>query len=90
MFAMFMIVITFFLVLAFIIQPLFLTSKHLPGKKDISLDILRLRKTVIYRQIKEAEMEFEMGSLSKEDFERTRNQLKEEASQIIGKIRERT
>ena len=47
------------------------------------MDILRLRKTVIYRQIKEAEMEFEMGSLSKEDYERTRNQLKEEVSQKI-------
>ena len=87
MFAIFMIVLTFFLVLSFIIQPLFSKTPNRPKMNTGPSDILRLRKEVVYEQIKEADMEFEMGNLSKEDFERTRNQLKEEASQIIGEIR---
>ncbi len=50
--------------------------------------MLQLRKRNLYRQIKEAEMEFEMGSLSDEDYVRTRRQLKEEASRILAQIEE--
>lgn len=89
MFAMIMIVFTFFLVASFIIQPLFQKTMTRPVDTDTLFDTLKLRKEVVYAQIKEAELEFEMGNLSEEDFERTRNQLKIEASQIIAKIRKK-
>ena len=81
-----MIVLTFFLVISFIVQPLFMGVVDKPDIEDRSLDILKLRKKVVYKQIKEAEMEFEMGNLSEEDFHRTRNLLKSEASKIIAQI----
>lgn len=89
MFAAFMIVLTFVLVGGFIIQPLMMGKSTRPTGSDVSMDRLKLRKEVVYAQIKEAEMEFEMGNLSKGDFERSRTQLKEEASQIIGDIQKR-
>ena len=90
MFTIFMIVLTFFLVVSFIIRPLLMKSINRPSIIDTSLDILNLKKEVVYRQIKEAEMEFEMGDLSKRDFERTRNTLKQEASRIIAEIQRRS
>lgn len=89
MFLLFMIVLTFFLVGTFVIQPLLRKPMSAPDPQDASLDSLTLRKKVVYRQIKEAEMEFEMGNLSREDFEGTRNQLKQEAAQILAKQRKR-
>lgn len=70
----------------FIIQPLLLKKVDRPDDEDITLETLKLRKKVIYKQIKEAEMEYEMGNLSEEDYIRTRNSLKEEASSVIKTI----
>lgn len=89
MFGLFMIVLTFFLVGTFVIQPLLQKPMSAPPRKDASSDALVLRKQVVYRQIKEAEMEFEMGNLSREDYESTRNQLKQEAAQILAQLRKR-
>ncbi|MFQ6615934.1 MAG: hypothetical protein ACE5HZ_04105 [Fidelibacterota bacterium] len=89
MFGLFMIVLTFFVVGTFVIQPLLQKPMSAPAAEDASADSLMLRKKVVYRQIKEAEMEFEMGNLSREDFESTRNQLKQEAAQILAELRKR-
>ncbi|MEE9168018.1 MAG: hypothetical protein V3U24_11245 [Candidatus Neomarinimicrobiota bacterium] len=82
-----MIVLTFLVVGGFVIQPLLMKRVENPSSGDASATILNRQKEVIYKQIKEAEMEFEMGNLAKEDFERTRNQLKEEATHILQKMR---
>lgn len=89
MFGLFMIVLTFFLVGTFVIQPLLKKPMSAPTSQEASTDTLTLRKNVIYRQIKEAEMEFEMGNLSREDYQATRNQLKQEAAQILAQLRKR-
>jgi len=83
-----MIVLTFLLVIGFVIQPLFSNSRRNPFAGGRREEMLQLRKRNLYRQIKEAEMEFEMGSLSDEDYVRTRRQLKEEASRILAQIEE--
>lgn len=84
-----MIVLTFLLVAGFVVQPLFMEKTGSPSVKDTTLDKLNLRKELIYKQIKEAEMEFEMGNLSRKDFDRTRGQLKKEAVRIIGLIQKK-
>lgn len=84
-----MIVLTFFVVGTFVIQPLFQKPLSAPLSQDGSADALKLRKDVVYQQIKEAEMEFEMGNLSRKDFEATRNQLKQEAAEILAQLRKR-
>ncbi|MCH7730916.1 MAG: hypothetical protein IIB44_00155 [Candidatus Marinimicrobia bacterium] len=86
MYAEFMLLITFVIMVGFIIQPLLLKKVDRPDDEDITLETLKLRKKVIYKQIKEAEMEYEMGNLSEEDYIRTRNSLKEEASSVIKTI----
>ncbi len=83
MYAEFMLLITFVIIVGFIIQPLLLKKVDKPDYEEITLETLKLSKKVIYKQIKEAEMEYEMGNLSEEDYIRTRNSLKEEASSVI-------
>lgn len=84
MFAEIMILVTFVVLVTFIVQPLFASrAVDIPDIEDNEILNLQLRKEIIYRQIKEAEMERDMGNLSDEDYNRTRQQLKEEASQII-------
>ena len=90
MYAEFMLLITFVIMVGFIIQPLLLKKVDKPDGEDITLDTLKLRKKVIYKQIKEAEMEYEMGNLSEEDYIRTRNSLKEEASSVIKTIEKKS
>ncbi|MEE2876957.1 MAG: hypothetical protein VX822_04175 [Candidatus Neomarinimicrobiota bacterium] len=47
---------------------------------------LKLRKQSILEQIKELELEYEMGTVSPDDFQRNRNELKREASAIMAKL----
>jgi uncharacterized membrane protein len=84
MFAEIMVLLTFVFLVIFIVQPLFASQAaiHTDSEND-KMQTLQLRKEILYRQIKEAEMEHDMGNLSDEDYKRTRQQLKEEASQII-------
>ena len=51
--------------------------------EESTLNSLKRKKKILYRQIKEAEMEYEMGNLSEEDFIRTRQMLKQEVSQTL-------
>lgn len=86
MFAMIMTVLTFLLVAGFVVQPLLIGNLEPPTARDADLETLKLRKKVLYKQIKEAEMEFEIGILSDEDFAQTRNRLKKEVAQLISEI----
>jgi|TARA_B100000959_G_C14914923_1_gene596859 uncharacterized membrane protein len=87
MFAEIMILVTFAVLVIFIVQPLFATHVAIHSDtEDDEMQTLQLRKEIIFRQIKEAEMEHDMGNLSDEDYKRTRLMLKEEASLIIDDI----
>ena len=56
-----------------------------PWKNFVELDInvLKRKKLLLYRQIKELEMEYEIGNINDEDFDSNRALLKQEVSAII-------
>ena len=81
-----MIIVTFIIVLGFSVQPLFLPKKQNIDEGKSKIIILKLLKESIYDQIKELEMEYEMGTVSPSDFQRNRNELKLEASSILDKL----
>ena len=66
----------------FVLQPLFLSDL---GKIVVELDknVLKRKKLLLYRQIKELEMEYEIGNINDEDFDSNRALLKQEVSAII-------
>ena len=77
--------IFFVLPVIFAIQPLFLNKiKNLENQVDISS--LKRRKRILYRQIKELEMEFDIGNINQKDFEVSRKELKIEVSEVISKL----
>ena len=82
-----MIIVTFIIVLGFSVQPLFLPRKQNQDEEKSKIVVLKLLKESIYGQIKELEMEYEMGTVSPSDFQRNRNELKLEASSILDKLK---
>lgn len=82
-----MIILTFIIVLGFSVQPLFLPRKQNQDEEKSKIVVLKLLKESIYDQIKELEMEYEMGTVSPSDFQRNRNELKLEASSILDKLK---
>ena len=54
-----------------------------------SVEILKRKKIILYRQIKELEMEYDIGNLESEDFRNRRAELKSEVSLIIDKIKKK-
>jgi len=82
-----MIIFIFIIVLIFSIQPLFWNINELNFNNSNQNNSLELRKLSIYEQIKEIELEFDMGNISILDFERNRLELKKEVSDIIEKLK---
>jgi|TARA_B100000029_G_scaffold502818_1_gene578730 hypothetical protein len=80
-----LILIFFILPLIFVIQPLFLQKIE---EKDETLDrgTLKRKKIILYRQIKELEMEFDIGNINEDDFQATRTELKQEVSAVIAQL----
>ena len=79
--------IFFVLPIIFVIQPLFLNKvENLENEIDISS--LERRKQLLYRQIKELEMEFDIGNVNQKDFEISRKELKMEVSEVIAKLKD--
>ena len=77
-----LILIFFVVAVIFVLQPLFLSDL---GKIVVELDknVLKRKKILLYRQIKELEMEYEIGNINDEDFDSNRALLKQEVSAII-------
>ncbi len=71
----------------FVVQPLLETGGELPSTKEEDIDALQRRKILLYRQIKELEMEYEIGNLEHSDYQQYREELKQEISQVIGQIK---
>ncbi len=80
-----LILIFFILPVIFVIQPLFLPRIE---EKDEMLDrgTLKRKKLILYRQIKELEMEFDIGNINENDFQATRTELKQEVSAVIAQL----
>ena len=69
----------------YVIQPLFLEKvKYSVDETNLSL---KREKTILYRSIKELEMEFDIGNIDKVEFEKRRNLLKNEVSIILKKLK---
>ena len=86
MFAAIMIVLTFVLVLAFAVQPLFVSKSTAIALDKVKLETLQIEKLSLYEQIKELELEFDMGNVSSDDYQRNRIELKREVSAVLEQI----
>ena len=81
--------IFFFTILSvlYVIQPLFL--EEVKYSVDESILSLKREKIILYRNIKELEMEFDIGNIDKVEFEKRRNLLKNEVSIILNKLKKK-
>jgi len=80
-----LVLIFFILPIIFVLQPLLLDRiKNVDSKIDLSS--LKRKKRLLYRQIKELEMEFDIGNVNKDDFEIARKDLKIEVSEVIATL----
>ena len=80
--------IIFTVPLIYSIQPLFLDKIKIVNKTD-DKDLLKRKKIILYRRIKELEMEFDIGNLNKEDFLLRRSEIKSEVSEIIANLKKK-
>lgn len=71
----------------FVVQPLFMSRGEVPASKEEDLEALQRKKLLLYRQIKELEMEYEIGNLEQGDYQQAREDLKREVSQVMGQIK---
>ncbi len=85
-FGVIMSAITFAVVIGFVVQPLFSPRAERGENAAAVQSALALRKQSLLEQIKELELEYEMGTVSPGDFQRNRNELKREASTIIDQL----
>ena len=74
--------------LIYSLQPLLLYRINVVSK-PYDKEILKRKKILLYRQIKELEMEFDIGNLNKEDFLLRRSEIKAEVSEIITRIKKK-
>ena len=81
--------ILFFTIISvfYVIQPLFL--EKVKYSVDETILSLKREKTILYRSIKELEMEFDIGNIDKVEFEKRRNLLKNEVSIILNKLKKK-
>ena len=73
----------FCVVAAFVIQPLFLEQVPEIVDTESSSAVLKQRKKILYRQIKELDMDYHLGNIQDEDYRHTRDDLKKEVSAIL-------
>ena len=81
-----LIFIPFALSILYVIEPLFM-SKLANSYESEDQKSLKRKKTMLYRQIKELEMEYDIGNINNKDFTKMRIELKKEVSKIIIQIK---
>ena len=81
-----LIFIPFALSILYVIEPLFM-SKLANSYESEDQKSLKRKKTMLYRQIKELEMEYDIGNINNKDFTKMRIELKKEVSEIITQIK---
>ena len=81
-----LILLFFILPIIFVLEPLFF-SKLDYHPNDDNYSILKRKKILLYRQIKELEMEYDIGNISDKDYMELRGNLKQEVSLVISKLK---
>ena len=81
-------IIIFVTPLIYSVQPLLLSKINVVNN-SYDKDLLKRKKIILYRQIKELEMEFDIGNLNKEDFLLRRSEIKAEVSEIIASLKKK-
>lgn len=77
------IIFIFILVIVYIMQPLLLEKDiMIEDTQDIKESFLQ-RKKILYRQIKELDMDYQLGNVVEQDYIHSRNDLKKEVSDIL-------
>ena len=81
-------IIIFVAPLIYSIQPLLLSKINVINNA-YDKDLLKRKKIILYRQIKELEMEFDIGNLNKDDFLLRRSEIKADVSEIIASLKKK-
>ncbi len=81
----FLIAVIFIAATYYAVQPLF--EAYVPATEtDEYIESLLLKKRVLYRQIKELELDYDLGNIALADYTKVRDELKLEVSSLIDKI----
>ncbi|RMF08420.1 MAG: hypothetical protein D6762_05685 [Candidatus Neomarinimicrobiota bacterium] len=56
-------------------------------EEEDTRESLEIRKRALYRQIKELDMDWEIGNLTEEDYTQSRLELKQEVADIMQKLK---
>ena len=80
--------VVFIVPIIYSIQPLFLPAITMRNTSD-NRSALSRKKNILYRQIKELEMEYDIGNLDKQDFLLRRSDLKAEVSSVLYKLKKK-
>ena len=77
------IIFIFILVIVYIMQPLLLEKDiTIEDTQDTKESFLQ-RKKILYRQIKELDLDYQLGNVLEQDYINSRNDLKKEVSDIL-------
>jgi len=80
--------VVFIVPIIYSIQPLFLPAITMRNTSN-NRSALSRKKNILYRQIKELEMEYDIGNLDKQDFLLRRSELKAEVSSVLYKLKKK-
>lgn len=77
------IILVFILVTVYIMQPLLLEEDITIEDTQNTKDSFLQRKKILYRQIKELDLDYQLGNVLEQDYINSRNELKKEVSDIL-------
>lgn len=75
--------IIFILVIVYIVQPMLLEKDITIENTQSTTESFLQRKKILYRQIKELDMDYQLGNVLEQDYINTRNDLKREVSKVL-------
>lgn len=77
------IILVFILVTVYIMQPLLLEKDITIEDTHNTKESFLQRKKILYRQIKELDLDYQLGNVLEQDYINSRNDLKKEVSDIL-------
>jgi len=78
--------VLFLAVAGYVLTPLFKGTGVFIDETETEADLLRRRKLVVYRNIKDLEFEHRIGRLSGDDFSQLNESYRREAAEILQKL----
>ncbi len=79
--------IIFILIVVYIVQPLLLEKDITIEDTQSTKESFLQRKKILYRQIKELDMDYQLGNVLEQDYINSRNELKREVSDILSNLK---